>query len=313
MISGLEHGFTIQERPGSAASAAHRLEFNLRVRGDLRAEIAAEGEAVRFVDATGASVVNYARLKVWDADGQILPARFAAQADQSFPHQGRAVRISVDDRGARYPITVDPVAQQAYLKASNTDVDDYFGITVAVSGDTVVVGANRERSNATGVNGNGSDNSALFAGAAYVFVRSGTSWTQQAYLKASNTGAGDNFGRSVAVSGDTVVVGAEGEDSSATGVNGNQSDNSAGGAGGGLRLCAQRHHLDAAGVSEGLQHRWQQRPVRLFGGGLRRYGGGWGLSGIQQCYRSQWQPERQQRQPCRGCLRLCRSGSCTYS
>ncbi len=79
MISGLEHGFTIQERPGSAASAAHRLEFNLRVRGDLRAEIAAEGEAVRFVDATGASVVNYARLKVWDADGQILPARFAAQ------------------------------------------------------------------------------------------------------------------------------------------------------------------------------------------------------------------------------------------
>jgi len=57
------------------------------------------GRSVRFVDATGASVVNYARLKVWDADGQILPARFAAQADQSFPHQGRAVRISVDERG----------------------------------------------------------------------------------------------------------------------------------------------------------------------------------------------------------------------
>ena len=46
------------------------------------------------------------------------------------------------------------------------------------------------------------------AGAAYVFVRSGTTWSQQAYLKASNTGAGDQFGCSVAVSGDTVVVGA---------------------------------------------------------------------------------------------------------
>ena len=98
---------------------------------------------------------------------------------------------------------------------------------MAVSGDTVVVGALWEDSSATGVNGNQSDNSAADAGAAYVFVRSGTTWSQQAYLKASNTGAGDYFGCSVAVSGDTVVVGAYGEDSSATGVNGNQSDNSA--------------------------------------------------------------------------------------
>ena len=62
-------------------------------------------------------------------------------------------------------------------------------------------------------------------------MRSGTTWSQQAYLKASNTDADDQFGVSVAVSGDTVVVGAFGEDSSATGVNGNQSDNSAADAG----------------------------------------------------------------------------------
>ena len=81
---------------------------------------------------------------------------------------------------------------------------------MAVSGDTVVVGALGEDSNATGVNGNQTNNSATDSGAAYVFVRSGTNWTQQAYLKASNTGAGDGFGfwPSVAVSGDTVVVGA---------------------------------------------------------------------------------------------------------
>ncbi len=117
--------------------------------------------------------------------------------------------------------------QQAYLKASNTGADDYFGYSVAVSGDTVVVGAYGEDSNATGVDGNQGDNSASNSGAAYVFIRSGGIWTQQAYLKASNTGADDRFGGSVAVSGDTVVVGANREDSNATGVDGNQGDNSA--------------------------------------------------------------------------------------
>ncbi|MBI5773962.1 MAG: hypothetical protein HZA89_09510, partial [Verrucomicrobia bacterium] len=63
------------------------------------------------------------------------------------------------------------------------------------------------------------DESAFSAGAAYVFVRSGGAWSQQAYLKASNAGANDNFGIFVSVSGDTVVVGANGEDSSMTGVN----------------------------------------------------------------------------------------------
>jgi len=117
--------------------------------------------------------------------------------------------------------------QQAYLKASNTGGSDWFGYSVAASGDTVVVGALQEDSNATGVNGNQGNNTAANSGAAYVFVRSGTTWTQQAFLKASNTGTGDQFGSSVAVSGDVAVVGAYAEDSNATGVNGNQSDNSA--------------------------------------------------------------------------------------
>lgn len=117
--------------------------------------------------------------------------------------------------------------QQAYLKASNTGAGDQFGIDVAVSGDTIGVGAFQEDSNATEVNGNQSDKSAIDSGAVYIFVRSGATWTQQAYLKATNTEADDWFGWSVGVSGDTVVVGAEQEDSNATGVGGNQGDNSA--------------------------------------------------------------------------------------
>ncbi|MGH8474815.1 MAG: choice-of-anchor D domain-containing protein [Methylococcales bacterium] len=118
-------------------------------------------------------------------------------------------------------------SQQAYLKASNTGYSDNFGVSVAISGDTVVVGAPGENSNATGVNGDQSDNSADYAGAAYGFLRSGATWSQQVYLKASNTGSDDEFGVSVAISGDTVVVGAPFENSNATGVDGNQSDDSA--------------------------------------------------------------------------------------
>ena len=121
--------------------------------------------------------------------------------------------------------------QQAYVKASNPGVGDHFGSAVALSGDTLVVGANGESSNATGVGGNEADDTAVGAGAVYVFTRTGGAWSQQAYLKASNTGAGDLFGRAVAVSGDTVVVGAYQEDSNATGIGGDQSDNSAAEAG----------------------------------------------------------------------------------
>src|SRR5205809_40256 len=100
------------------------------------------------------------------------------QSDNRAPGSG-AVYVFVR-RGTNW-------SQQAYLKASNTDAFDYFGFSVAISGDTIVVGAPYEASNATGVNGNESDNSAPQAGAAYVFVRNGTNWAQQAYLKASNT------------------------------------------------------------------------------------------------------------------------------
>jgi len=140
-----------------------------------------------------------------------------------------------DASGAAYVFTRsgDTWTQQAYLKASNTGASDWFGEQVAVSGDTVVVGANGEDSSATGVNGNQTLNNAEYSGAAYVFTRSGTTWSQGAYLKASNTGADDAFGISVAVSGDTIVVGADLEDSSATGVNGDQSNNDAASSGAG--------------------------------------------------------------------------------
>jgi hypothetical protein len=230
---GLEHGFTVKERPATPPDArSSTLDFLLATRGTLHPKITADAQSVMFQDASGATVLNYTGLKVWDADGKILPCRFEmvpATKVRAPQDNAPCFLLAVDDRGARYPLTIDPIAQQAYLKPAavgTTQVGDIFGVSVAVSGDTVVVGAYEEDSDSTGVNSTPNE-SAPASGAAYVFVRSAGVWTQQAYLKPAAVGtsqAGESFGYSVAVSGDTIVVGALAERSSSTGVNSTPND-----------------------------------------------------------------------------------------
>ena len=130
-------------------------------------------------------------------------------------------------------------AQQAYVKASNPTMSAEFGHAVVLSadGNTMAVSAYFEPSATKGINGKQDDESIPQAGAIYVFTRAGTRWSQQAFIKASNTGEagvgdafgdGDQFGFSLAISddGSTIAVGSNSEDSSATGINGNQDDNS---------------------------------------------------------------------------------------
>ena len=133
-----------------------------------------------------------------------------------------------------------PLKQVAYIKASNAEAYDHFacgggnqghtGTSIALSGDgsTMAIGAAFESGGAAGVNGNQRDNSVYASGAVYVYVRQGDSWTQQAYVKASNPGQSDHFGSSVVLSrdGNTMAIAAHWEASGATGVNGNQNDNS---------------------------------------------------------------------------------------
>ena len=212
---GLEHGFTVNQRPEHGEPSD--LSLTLATRGTLRPVVTADRLGVLFQNPDGATELNYTGLKAWDADGKTLPSHFEAVGKTD-------VRLLVNERGARYPITIDPLAQQAYLKPASVGIsqrEDRFGSSVAVSGDTVVVGAPFEGSGTLGVNST-PDESASLSGAAYVFVRRAGGWTQEAYLKPAAVGtsqAFDTLGRSVAISGDTVVVGAPNEASSTTGVN----------------------------------------------------------------------------------------------
>jgi FG-GAP repeat len=151
--------------------------------------------------------------------------------------------------------------QIAYLKASNTGLRDTFGDAVAMSADglTIAISAPREQSSAKSVDGNQLDNSMSLAGAVYVFAYRSGAWTQEAYIKASNTGAGDLFGYSLALSGDgsRLVVGATGEASAAKEVGGDELDNTAPGAGAvyvfhrGGRSWTQEAYVKAANSGRG--------------------------------------------------------------
>jgi len=121
---------------------------------------------------------------------------------------------SAGNSGAVYVFTKDgnKWVQEAYLKASNAQASDRFGgsVNLDVDGNTLVIGASFERSNATGVDGDQENNSEIGAGAAYVFVRKEGIWQQQAYIKASDTDSNDFFGDAISLShsGDTLAVGA---------------------------------------------------------------------------------------------------------
>jgi hypothetical protein len=161
-----------------------------------------------------------------EADGTPENARFGA----SIAISGNAIAVgsqgeaasdaSGRESGAVYVFErgVEGFTRRARLASSNAEALDGFGVSVALEADTLVVGAYAEASAASGVDGDKADNSAFGAGAAYVFERAAEGWIERAYLKASNPGALDWFGASVKIANGAIVVGANGEDGSASGV-----------------------------------------------------------------------------------------------
>lgn len=192
---GIEQGWTLTKRP--AGSPTDSLRLDLAVRGGLQPEVEGEGRLVSFTE-TSETALTYGGLKAWDATGRDLPVRFLGG-------ESGGIAIEVAEHDAVYPVTIDPIAMQTRLKADNADDYDALGMSAAISGNTAAVAARFEA---------GAANALANSGAVYVFVRNGTTWTQQAYLRAPNADAQDLFGSSVAIHGDTLAVGATGEDGS---------------------------------------------------------------------------------------------------
>lgn len=185
---GLEQGFTLASRPAGAQHAPVTLglgELPLRT----HATIAHDGRSLALTRA-GHVVLRYWGLSAADARGHPLPAQIAVA--------GRRMSLQIDDRGARYPLRVDPFVQAAKLTASDGASNDELGLAVAVSGDTMVVGVPRSGSS---------------QGAVYVFVRPASGWanaTETAKLTAADGASADQLGSSVAISGDAIIAGAPG-------------------------------------------------------------------------------------------------------
>lgn len=176
---------------------------------------------------TGSNTVDgdqFGRSIAMSADGKTLVVG-AISEDSGVPNDQSD--NSVQNAGAAYVFvrTGDVWAQQAYIKASNPGKNDTFGESVALSadGNILAVGADGESSGTMGINSE-ADESAQFSGAVYVYSRSLDTWSQEAYIKASNTDAGDSFGDQVVLSadGNVLVVAAMGEGSHAIGVGGDE-------------------------------------------------------------------------------------------
>jgi FG-GAP repeat protein/all-beta uncharacterized protein len=196
---GIEQGFTLNAPPGSAGVRDDGpLRLVVALDGDLRALVKKDGSGVELFDKRGDAVLSYRQLVAKDAGGRLLPARMETDID------GREINLVVEDRGATYPIEIDPITAtlEQKLTGPSPQPGAEFGDAVAISGDVAVLGAFRE------------DNiSASDVGRVYIFTRSGSTWTFK-YTYSPNIPSAQ-CGWSVAINpgGDTVVFGCPGTNS----------------------------------------------------------------------------------------------------
>jgi len=239
---GLEQGFMVRDRmPGD-----EELRVAMTIAAGVTASLVKPGE-IHFAHAEAGKVLAYSHLRSWDATGRELASRMELN--------GNEVALVVDDRAAQYPVTIDPTLTSLETVLGPTVTgdgaeSDQFGSSVAISGDTAIVGAlgddvagatdagsayvfvrsagvwtqqakltgaalNDLMGNAVAIDGNTAVVGAYFAsplatnsGSVRVYLRTGTTWAQQQVLTPSGGAADDHFGKSVSVSGNTIIVGA---------------------------------------------------------------------------------------------------------
>lgn len=192
----------------SDGEAGDRLGLAVAMDGDTAVVGAYFDDHLGGMDA-GAAYVFVREGGVWTQSAKLTAADAAAndQFGWTVAVSGETIMVGAPranhlagvDAGAAYVFVSDGAVwtQQAKLTASDAAANDQFGNWVEIDGDTAVIGSSLD-DHAGGTDG----------GSAYVFVRTGTSWTQQARLLALDGAAQDHFGIEVSIDGDTAVIGA---------------------------------------------------------------------------------------------------------
>jgi hypothetical protein len=183
---GVEQGFDVGAPPTSGSGP---LTLSMTLSGNLHARLQHGSLLLRGSGAW----LRYGGLVAIDARGRPLPS--------SLELLGHRALIRVEDRGAAYPVRIDPFIQQGELAAAHGARGEEFGESVAISANTIVVGTPNYVVASTDIE----------QGAAYVFTRPPSGWadaTQTAVLTATHGQSEELFGHSVAIYGDTIVVGA---------------------------------------------------------------------------------------------------------
>lgn len=212
LIQAVEKSTPQAKLTAADGAAGDNLGIAVAVSGDT-AVIGAANDRVGSNSFQGSAYVFVRSGSTWTQQAQLVAAdgastdffgsEVAVSGDTALVSAFRDDVGANSDQGSAYVFvrSGSTWTQQAKLLAQDGAADSWFGYSLALSGDTAVVGASDDD-----VGGR------INQGSAYVFVRSGTSWSQQAKLTAADGAEGDSLGRAVALSGDTVLVGASGDD-----------------------------------------------------------------------------------------------------
>lgn len=190
---GIEHGFTIQDRPAAKDGivAPGPLYVDLELTGGLLPVVAEDGQAITFFASSGGAILTYSQVIASDDRGRRLKAHLEALSEPGL----RIIRIVVDDEDAEYPVAIDPIATSPFFSVEGDQDDSLFGGSVAAGGyitgsaySNVLVAAPYYDNGQTG------------EGCVFVYSGSPSAPTLMMTLEADF--AGGHFGASVAAAGD---------------------------------------------------------------------------------------------------------------
>ncbi|MGB3729529.1 MAG: hypothetical protein WBA70_09810, partial [Thermodesulfobacteriota bacterium] len=196
---GMEQGFTLNKKPQEAENEVS-ISIGLDLSDGVKAVDRESGKSIKFVDSNNNHILNYSGLYAFDSSGKELPSSLSLKGND-------IIQIEVDDRGAQYPITIDPFVQSQRVTAADptSGAGDDFAWSVSIDGDRAIVGIPAW------------DGSASGQGAVIIYERNGSGvWVATPTLFSPVTGSNNDFGMAVSISGDWALIGEPDADQSFT-------------------------------------------------------------------------------------------------